>query len=123
MPVIASGCPGEGSLRSLATAARDLKEGRRAGHPELLLFPSWGELQEYAGHDLAGRDLKPFVDLIDQHGPDAILAAPKSTVLNACSGDDEQQHWKMEDAYGPADDHYQLVGRARAEPDRPQAIK
>ena len=63
------------SLRSLATAARDLKEGRRTWHPELLLFPSWGELQDYAEHDPAGRDLKPFVDLIDQHGPDAILAA------------------------------------------------
>ncbi|WP_326655028.1 UvrD-helicase domain-containing protein [Streptomyces sp. NBC_01750] len=65
---------GEG-LRALATAARDLKEGRRAWHPELLLFPSWGELQDYAEHDPAGGDLKPFVDLIDQHGPDAILTA------------------------------------------------
>jgi UvrD-like helicase family protein len=63
------------SLRSLATAARDLKEGRRTWHPELLLFPSWGELQDYAEHDPAGGDLKPFVDLIDQHGPDAILTA------------------------------------------------
>ncbi|HET6354173.1 UvrD-helicase domain-containing protein [Streptomyces sp.] len=63
------------SLRSLATAARDLKEGRRTWHPELLLFPSWGELQDYAEHDPAGGDLKPFVDLIDQHGPDAMLAA------------------------------------------------
>ncbi|MFF3459670.1 UvrD-helicase domain-containing protein [Streptomyces sp. NPDC002730] len=63
------------SLRALATAARDLKEGRRTWHPELLLFPSWGELQDYAEHDPAGGDLKPFVDLIDQHGPEAILAA------------------------------------------------
>ncbi|MFF4234041.1 UvrD-helicase domain-containing protein [Streptomyces sp. NPDC001820] len=66
---------GGGSLRALATAARDLKEGRRTWHPELLLFPSWGELQDYAEHDPAGGDLKPFVDLIDQHGPEAILAA------------------------------------------------
>lgn len=29
------------SLRAPATAARDLKEGRRTWHPELLLFPSW----------------------------------------------------------------------------------
>lgn len=63
------------SLRSLATAARDLQEGRRTWHPELLLFPSWGELQDYAEYDPAGGDLKPFVDLIDQHGPAAVLAA------------------------------------------------
>ncbi|MGW4034507.1 UvrD-helicase domain-containing protein [Streptomyces sp. NPDC004838] len=63
------------SLAALATAARDLKEGRRPWHPELLLFPSWGELQDYAEHDPAGGDLKPFVDLVDQHGPEALLAA------------------------------------------------
>ncbi|MDQ1013287.1 superfamily I DNA/RNA helicase [Streptomyces sp. V4I23] len=63
------------SLRALATAARDLKEGRRTWHPELLLFPTWSDLQDYAETDPAGRDLKPFVDLIDQHGTDTILAA------------------------------------------------
>ena len=66
---------GGDSLRALATAARDLKEGRRTWHPELLLFPSWGELQDYAENDPAGRDLRPFVDLIDQHGTDAVLHA------------------------------------------------
>ncbi|WP_241778885.1 UvrD-helicase domain-containing protein [Streptomyces sp. AcH 505] len=63
------------SLRTLATAARDLQEGRRTWHPELLLFPTWGDLQDYAEHDPAGGDLRPFVDLIDQHGTDSILAA------------------------------------------------
>ncbi|MFC4983396.1 UvrD-helicase domain-containing protein [Streptomyces atroolivaceus] len=63
------------SLRALATAARDLKEGRRTWHPELLLFPSWRELQEYAEHDPAGRDLRPFVDLIDEHGTEVVLEA------------------------------------------------
>jgi superfamily I DNA/RNA helicase len=63
------------SLRALATAARDLTEGRRTWHPELLLFPTWGELREYAEHDPAGHDLMPLVDLVDQHGPDALLAA------------------------------------------------
>ncbi|MFJ4836204.1 UvrD-helicase domain-containing protein [Streptomyces sp. NPDC088747] len=62
-------------LASLALAARDLKNGRRTTHPELVLFPSWGELQDYAAHDPAGRDLQPFADLIDTHGPDAILTA------------------------------------------------
>ncbi|MGW4881802.1 UvrD-helicase domain-containing protein [Streptomyces sp. NPDC004262] len=66
---------GGDSLRALALAAQDLKEGRRTTHPELVLFPSWGELQDYAAHDPAGRDLRPFADLVDTHGTDAILAA------------------------------------------------
>jgi hypothetical protein len=62
-------------LAALALAARDLKDGCRTSHPELVLFSSWGELQDYAAYDPAGRDLQPFVDLVDTHGPDAILAA------------------------------------------------
>lgn len=66
---------GGGTLSALAQAARDLKEGRRTHHPELLLFPTWGALQDYASYDPAGRDLQPLVDLVDTHGTDAILAA------------------------------------------------
>jgi superfamily I DNA/RNA helicase len=66
---------GGGSLHALAQAARDLKEGRRTHHPELLLFPSWGDLQDYATHDPSGRDLQPLVNLVDTHGTDAILTA------------------------------------------------
>lgn len=66
---------GGASLRALALAAHDLKKGRRTTHPELVLFPSWGELQDYAAHDPAGRDLQPLVDLVDAHGTDAILSA------------------------------------------------
>ena len=66
---------GGDSLRTLALAAHDLKDGRRTTHPELVLFPSWGELQDYATHDPAGRDLQPLVDLVDTHGTDAILSA------------------------------------------------
>ncbi|GAA0684034.1 hypothetical protein GCM10009536_13700 [Streptomyces thermocarboxydus] len=66
---------GGDSLHALALAAGDLKEGRRTHHPELLLFPCWGDLQDYAAHDPAGRDLQPLVNLVDTHGTDAILAA------------------------------------------------
>ncbi|MFE5374735.1 UvrD-helicase domain-containing protein [Streptomyces mirabilis] len=66
---------GGDSLRALALAARDLKDGRRTTHPELVLFTTWGDLQDYAAHDPAGRDLQPLVDLVDTHGTDAILAA------------------------------------------------
>ncbi|NGO08439.1 ATP-dependent helicase [Streptomyces sp. HC44] len=63
------------SLRALALAAGDLKAGRRTTHPELVLFATWGELQDYAEHDPAGSDLQPLVDLIDKHGHEAILVA------------------------------------------------
>ncbi|MDQ0831428.1 superfamily I DNA/RNA helicase [Streptomyces achromogenes] len=63
------------TLNALALAARDLKDGRHTSHPELVLFASWGELQEYAEYDPAGRDLQPFVELVDTHGPEAIIAA------------------------------------------------
>ncbi|MFF3277340.1 UvrD-helicase domain-containing protein [Streptomyces chrestomyceticus] len=66
---------GGGSLQALALAARDLKEGRRTHHPELILFPTWGDLQDYAAYDPAGRDLQPLVNLVDTHGTDAILTA------------------------------------------------
>ncbi|MEV0743438.1 UvrD-helicase domain-containing protein [Streptomyces sp. NPDC050549] len=80
MNLMTAGCrvalvDGGDSLRALAQAARDLKDGRRTTHPELILFPSWGELQDYAAHDPAGRDLQPLIDLVDTHGTDAILTA------------------------------------------------
>lgn len=40
-------------LASLALAARDLKEGRRTSHSELVLFASWGDVQDYATYDPA----------------------------------------------------------------------
>lgn len=63
------------ALRALAHAARDLKAGKRSTHPELVLFDSWGELQEYAEYDPSGRDLLPLVDLVDEHGVEVILNA------------------------------------------------
>lgn len=63
------------TLVALAVAARDLKDGRRTSHPELVLFTSWGELQDYAEHDPAYRDLQPFVELVDAHGPEAVITA------------------------------------------------
>ncbi|MFC3574238.1 UvrD-helicase domain-containing protein [Streptomyces yaanensis] len=74
------------TLLALARAARDLKEGQRTSHPELVLFASWGELQEYAEYDPAGRDLQPFVELVDTHGPEAIIAA-----VDALTGEDKAE--------------------------------
>ncbi|MEU0354340.1 UvrD-helicase domain-containing protein [Streptomyces cyaneofuscatus] len=74
---------GTDALRALAHAARDLIHGRRTHHPELVLFTSWNELRDYAELDPAGADLQPFVNLVDEHGPDAILAAVNRLVPEA----------------------------------------
>lgn len=66
---------GGADIRRLAQAAADLKSGRRTSHTELYVFATWGALQEYVEHDQAGRDLKPFVDLIDSHGAETIIDA------------------------------------------------
>jgi hypothetical protein len=61
-------------LQRLTTAARDLQAGRRTDHHDLVLFSTWGEVQDYVESDPDGRDLLPFVDIIDQHGVDIVLA-------------------------------------------------
>ncbi|WP_280475999.1 AAA family ATPase [Nocardia farcinica] len=65
---------GGGAIRRLAEAARDLKEGRRTSHPELWVFNTWQEVQDYSDEP-SGRDLAPFVTLIDTHGVDTIIDA------------------------------------------------
>lgn len=61
-------------IRALAEAAAQLKAGRGTAHPELYAFASWAQVQDHAENDPAGSDLKVFVKLIDEHGPDAIIA-------------------------------------------------
>ncbi|MEU9529372.1 MULTISPECIES: 3'-5' exonuclease [Streptomyces] len=56
-------------------AAKDLKAGNGTRHPELYLFKTWGEVQDYAGNDPAGADLHPWVDLIDDIGTQTALEA------------------------------------------------
>ncbi|MBW1603586.1 ATP-dependent helicase [Streptomyces sp. JJ66] len=63
------------ALEELARAAGELKAGRRTAHPELVLFQTWGELQEYAEEDPMGGDLLPLVDIIDTHGAETVLSA------------------------------------------------
>lgn len=66
---------GGSALRSLAVAAQDLKNGRGTRHPELYLFRTWGEVQDYAENDPAGADLLPWVELVDELGAEAVLTA------------------------------------------------
>lgn len=65
---------GDAMLR-VARAAKELKAGKRTSHPELFLFTSWGEVQDYVEHDKAGEDLKAIVKLVDKYGSDKIVYA------------------------------------------------
>ncbi len=73
IPVAISG--GSDQLRAIAEAALQLKSGQRTSHPELFLFRSWGEVQDYAEHDSAGQDLRAIVQLVDTHGAETIISA------------------------------------------------
>lgn len=61
------------AIKALGEAAHQLKTTGRTSHRELFAFRSWGELQDYVDNETGGRDLKPFVDLIDEHGVEQIL--------------------------------------------------
>lgn len=73
VPVALTG--GGSALRRIATAAEELKAGKRTSHPELFLFNSWDEVQDYAENDTAGQDLKAIVQLVDKYGTDQIIQA------------------------------------------------
>lgn len=71
---------GGAALARLANAAVDLQSGKRTNHPELYAFANWAAVRDYANYEDSGKDLLPFVKLIDAHGPQSIIAATKSLV-------------------------------------------
>ncbi|KJK55194.1 UvrD-helicase domain-containing protein [Saccharothrix sp. ST-888] len=66
---------GGGDMQRLARAAADLQAGRDTDHPEPAAFASWEQVRQYAGEEADGADLRVLVKLIDDHGPQAIIAA------------------------------------------------
>jgi hypothetical protein len=64
---------GGGEIRRLAEAACSLRAGVGTDHPELFVFRTWGEVQEYVEQDAGGSDLKVFVQLIDTYGPEVVI--------------------------------------------------
>lgn len=75
---------GGDDARRLADAADRLQSGQPTWHPELALFTTWGEVQDYADEP-GGQDLRPFVRLIDDIGPAAVMAA-----LDRCVKDESR---------------------------------
>jgi superfamily I DNA/RNA helicase len=64
---------GGADIRRLAEAAITLRAGLGTDHPELFVFRTWGEVQEYVEQDASGSDLKVFVGLIDTYGPEVVI--------------------------------------------------
>jgi hypothetical protein len=64
---------GGGELKRLAWAAEALQDGRPTDHPELLAFPSWQAVREYAEEE--DGSLRVLVKLIDDYGTKDIVAA------------------------------------------------
>ena len=64
---------GGGDIKNLAWAAEALQGGRPTDHPELCGFASWDDVRQYAAEE--DGSLEVLVKLIDEHGPDRIVAA------------------------------------------------
>lgn len=66
------------ALTGFAKAAKSLREDGWTDHADLAPFASWDAVQHYVEDDPAGGDIKTLVELIDSHGPDAILSVLKN---------------------------------------------
>ncbi|MGW7196609.1 UvrD-helicase domain-containing protein [Streptomyces chryseus] len=64
---------GGGDIKALAWAAEALQAGQPTDHPELMGFPTWDSVREYAKEE--DGSLEVLVKLIDEHGTQRILAA------------------------------------------------
>jgi superfamily I DNA/RNA helicase len=66
---------GAKSMKTLAEAAGELQDGNGTGHPMLFAFKTWAEVQEHVESDDADAELRVLVELVDEHGYEAIVAA------------------------------------------------
>ncbi|MEV0090390.1 UvrD-helicase domain-containing protein [Streptomyces sp. NPDC050738] len=71
---------GGAEIKRLAWAAEALQDGKPTDHPELLGFPSWDAVREYAAEE--DGSLEVLVKLIDEHGTAAILTAADALTAN-----------------------------------------
>ena len=61
-------------MLKLAEAAKSLTQKRYIYHPELDIFKSWSDIQDFVEEEETS-DLKPFVKLISVYGPDLLISA------------------------------------------------
>jgi hypothetical protein len=64
---------GAQDIVKFAQAAIDLRSQGWCRHPDLLLFQSWGEVQDYVANDPGGSDLGLMVRLVDDFGAERII--------------------------------------------------
>lgn len=69
---------GGSAIKQLAWAAEALQGGKPTDHPELMGFASWDDVRQYAAEE--DGSLEVLVKLIDEHGPDRIVAAADGLV-------------------------------------------
>lgn len=61
-------------IKDFALGCQSLKNDGWTSHAELACFSTWAEVQDYVENDPEGGDLKLMVTLMDDFGPEAILA-------------------------------------------------
>ena len=65
---------GAEQIKAMARAAIELERGQGCGHPDLIAFKSWQDVQTFVKEEDAGSDLRVFVNLIDDYGARAVIA-------------------------------------------------
>lgn len=68
----------------LVESLASLRAGKTTSHPELFVFENWDQLTQYVNED--GGDLKPVVNMLEEHGPEVLLGA-----LNALQSEEKAQ--------------------------------
>ena len=64
---------GVGELIAMVKGAEQIKAGEPCEHVDLMAFATWAQVQDYAENEPDGKDLKQFVDLVDEHGTDGLM--------------------------------------------------
>ncbi len=64
---------GGADIQRFAEAAISLKAGKGTGHSDLFCFKDWSQVQNYVESDGGGHDLRTFVRLIDEYGPQTVI--------------------------------------------------
>lgn len=76
--VALAGQKAKSEIEQLCDAADGLKAGKGTFVKALMAFTYWSELQDYAQHE--GKDLLPFVRVVDQHGTGTVRNALRQLV-------------------------------------------
>lgn len=81
-PALVGGAEG---IRKFAEAVEDLQRTGKSWHPDLCVFTSWNQVQQYVKNDAGGEDLKVMVSLVDNHGTAEIIRACSGTVSESAA--------------------------------------